>query len=786
MGAGMDDNDEVHMDKRVGRIAGFLAFVLLVARLGRLMETSDPAPAWHVVIFASVFLGGVIWWLLTQTVASKALTIGLFSAAGAVLFLRIAAAETLYAGFIPTPETIEMLGPKMSSSLETIRFGLAPVVPDAGVVAIIAILVWVIGGLFVWGATSGPALAMVLPSFAFYLQLAVMDRKATGLAWMIGSVVVIGLGIIAVAMERRTETGRVRNAEGRPIARHTQVAAFALAAIIGLGAIAAASSAAGLVPARGNLRWRSSTGYGSGGGGISFDRLADLQQRIIKRSNEVLFIAVLDEDAPPGNRVYWRMESLDTFNGEAWGSSGLLADYSTPGAAGGDPDHQYRGTSQVVAASVRIESLRMPILPTPGTAVAVNPARLNTSVLQVAQDGSLIYEPELDEGDVYIIDRAVLPLFGDDIAALASTPDGEFSPLFAAAAEAGEFDLEPVAREGSADQPEDLARFEELPEEMPLGIFAEAAQRTQGATTDFEAAWLLQYWFRDSGAFEYSSTVSTGHGSLDLEAWLTDPTSLNYRTGYCEQFAASMAVLGRAVGIPSRVVWGFTPGEVYVQDDESGTEAVRVRDNNAHAWVEMWMDGYGWVQFDPTPRGGGVLPRSITASFDPTVYVEAPDSPFDGAPVEPPFVDRGFEEGLGGEGAQTGFGGFAWQWVAVPLLAAALVALVPWMKGLRKRRRLAMLRQGDITAAWDEIVDRLTDLGQPVPAHETPMEFARRTDDSLVSLATRYSAAIYGGRNGYASESDLRIAEDWLRRRYESGQRTKAIFNPRSLLDRDR
>jgi hypothetical protein len=66
------------------------------------------------------------------------------------------------------------------------------------------------------------------------------------------------------------------------------------------------------------------------------------------------------------------------------------------------------------------------------------------------------------------------------------------------------------------------------------------------------------------------------------------------------------------------------------------------------------------------------------------------------------------------------------------------------------------------------------------------MEFARRTDDSLVSLATRYSAAIYGGRNGYASESDLRIAEDWLRRRYESGQRTKAIFNPRSLLDRDR
>lgn len=785
MGGSVDVSYGIDMDKRVGRIAGFLAFVLLVARLGRLMESANPAPAWHVVIFASVFLGGVIWWLVSQTVAGRPLAIGLFSVAGIVLFLRISAAETLYAGFLPTPETFETLGPKLADSLETIRFGLAPVLPDAGVVAIIAVLVWVIGGLFVWGATSGPALAMVLPSFAFYLQLAVMDRKTTGIAWMIGSVLVIGLGVVAVAMERRTETGRVRNAEGRPIARQTQVAAFALAAIVGLGAIAAASTAAGFVPARGNLRWRSSTGYGTGGGGISFDRLADLQQRIIKRTNEVLFIAVLDENAPPANQVYWRMESLDAFDGEAWGSSGLLADYLNTGAAGGDPEHQYRGSSQIVAASVRIESLRMPILPTPGTAMAVNPSLLNTSVLQVAQDGSLIYEPELDQGERYVIDRAVLPLYGDDVAALASTPDGEFTPMFAAAAESGEFALEPVAHDQSTDRPADLDRFVELPEETPLGIFAEAAQRARGATTDFEAAWLLQYWFRDSGAFEYSSTVSTGHTSLDLEAWLTDPSSLNYRTGYCEQFAASMAVMGRAIGIPSRVVWGFTPGESFVQDDANRTEAVRVRDNNAHAWVEMWMDGYGWVQFDPTPRGGGVLPRSITASFNPTEFVDSPDV-IEGPAVEPPFVVPGFEEGLGGQGSQSGGGGFAWQLIAIPLLIGAAVALVPWMKRMRKRRRLARLRQGDITAAWDEIVDRLTDLGQPVPAHETPMEFAHRTDDSLVSLATRYSAAVYGGRNGSASEIDLRVAEDWLRRRYESGPRTRAIFNPRSLFDRDR
>ena len=98
---------------------------------------------------------------------------------------------------------------------------------------------------------------------------------------------------------------------------------------------------------------------------------------------------------------------------------------------------------------------------------------------------------------------------------------------------------------------------------------------------------------------------------------------------------------------------------------------------------------------------------------------------------------------------------------------------------------MARLRTGDITAAWDEIVDRLTDLGHPVPGYETPLEFASRTDDSLISLATNYSAAVYGNRNGMATEADLDIVEDWLRRRYESRQRVRAGLNPRSLFNSD-
>jgi hypothetical protein len=74
--------------------------------------------------------------------------------------------------------------------------------------------------------------------------------------------------------------------------------------------------------------------------------------------------------------------------------------------------------------------------------------------------------------------------------------------------------------------------------------------------------------------------------------------------GYCQQFAGAMAMLLRMGGVPARVAVGFTPGTY-----DSATHEWVVDDIDAHAWVEAWFPGYGWVRFDPTPsvapaRGG--------------------------------------------------------------------------------------------------------------------------------------------------------------------------------------
>ena len=465
----------------------------------------------------------------------------------------------------------------------------------------------------------------------------------------------------------------------------------------------------------------------------------------------------------------------------AWRPSTAGAPYYTPRVAGGDPNYAYRGTTQTVGQRVFIEALNSQVVPIAGIAAVLDSDQLNPSSFQIAPDGSVIYQAKLGRGDQFQA-AATLSIHNDDLGALASS-DGELTPMFAAAAEAGVFDVEAAPLPGDTSRPEDIDRLLALPEDFPETLTAVALERTLGATTDFERAWLLQHWFRDSGDFTYSTNVSTGHSSLELEDWLADPTSLNYRTGYCEQFANGMAVMGRILGIPSRVVWGFTPGEVTVVDNQ---EVIEVRDNNAHAWVEMWMDGVGWVKFDPTPRGDGALPSSLTADFNPVVYLPPPSDlgPLDRSAEEFADEDNPFALDQTDNPIGDGSSGFTisrW-WLLIPGLVT-IALITPILKSIRRRRRKRRLSDGDITAAWEEIIDRLQDLGSPVPAHQTPLEFATATDRSLVPIARSYSAAIYGGVNVTASQDDLNTVENWLKLRYEGGKRTRAALNPKSLFD---
>ena len=407
------------MDNGLGRLAGAAAFVLMLVRLGRLINTGPEAPDWQLIMLASAFLGGVIWWLLAQTVNNKRVSMAIFVVAGLALFLRIAVPDTLLLGFVPTPDTLAGLGYELGQTLDQIRFSVAPVFPTSGLVAILAVLMWITGALYVWGATAGPSIAMIAPSLGLYLQFAVMDRIPSGPIWMGAVAVVIALALASIGIERRQEAGRVRDVEGRPLARRAGGMALILAALVAGGSLLVADTASSLVPATGNVRWRYGGGYGPGSGGVTFDRLADLHQSIIRRSNAVVFRATLDPNAPPADEIYWRMESLDFFDGEAWRISASRADFYEPGLGGGNPEHAYRGTSQEITQRVEIAALRSQVLPTVGVGQFFRSESVNVNAFQITPDGSAIYQAELDEGDQYEA-QSILPLQDADLGALAT------------------------------------------------------------------------------------------------------------------------------------------------------------------------------------------------------------------------------------------------------------------------------------------------------------------------------------------------------------------------------
>ena len=162
-------------------------------------------------------------------------------------------------------------------------------------------------------------------------------------------------------------------------------------------------------------------------------------------------------------------------------------------------------------------------------------------------------------------------------------------------------------------------------------------------TTPYDTAREIESYLRDSRHFTYSTDVTDvdcgGRGVVDCFVFS--------RKGYCEHYASTMVMMLRVAGIPSRFVEGFLPGD----RDASGVETIR-RDR-AHAWVEAWFPGSGWMDFDPT--GGGVgIPVALPAG--PAIASASPSAGA-GANGSPSATRRnGVDEpnGLTGNGSGSG------------------------------------------------------------------------------------------------------------------------------------
>lgn len=308
-------------------------------------------------------------------------------------------------------------------------------------------------------------------------------------------------------------------------------------------------------------------------------------------------------------------------------------------------------------------------------------------------------------------------------------PDEESVAGLDYAMTAVELDLQAaeMAASGSAVN-EDNAEFLDLPTGLPSLVTNLALGVTDEAETKFEKAQALQQWFREDGGFTYSIRKSDeGNGVDELEAFLDEDGG---RVGYCEQFAASMAVMARVLEIPSRVAIGF------LEPTRVGAGVYEYSSRDLHAWPELYFPGAGWVLFEPTPSDRvreaqvpGYTTENVPAAPNPQIPSASASEAVPDRTSESPSASATPEEEAAA--ADTGDDGSTFPWLRVLGIFAALgllvaLALTPQLLRQRVReRRLA----GGPEQAWAELRAEARDLRLAWPVGRSP----RETRDWLVT-----------------------------------------------------
>ncbi|MGY1743263.1 MULTISPECIES: transglutaminase family protein [unclassified Blastococcus] len=687
-------------------LPGVLLVVAAVAVTGAVLRWAGPA-LWH---WAS---GGRPPSLRWSALGVPLVPLGQLLAVGCVLTALFAPDRAVF-DLVPTQESVADLGAVLRDGSAQIREQFTPADPLAGLCALTVLMMGILAVVVDLVAVGGrqPALAALPLLVVFCVPVSTIDG-GIGLAAV--ALPVAGLALLLWADQHRRLSWQPRGGL-RP-------AAGALPAVrTGLLALAAAMVLGSLVPTLGEGeladRWRAGSG-GGGSTGTSLDPAASLQGELT-REDPIDLLQVRATVADPG---YLRAVALDVYDPEVGWTLDDLGDGQSLDRTDVLAPLPGRTASRPVEATVTVLEHDDHFLPVLSSPLDVN---------------------ELDGAEDWRFDRASATVFSPGVTTTPGltyvTTGVEPQPTPEQLAGAGE--LSPAAPEAA------LA----APPLLDEAVAEQVRTLTAGATTPAERVQAVYGWMTDpANGWVYSLTTEPGTTGDDLADFLEN------RRGYCEQYAGAMAAMVRAAGVPSRVVLGYTPG--ITQPDGSRL----VTSNDAHAWVEVYFDGVGWVPYDPTPIDSDRAvalpwaPRPPDQEVDPRTDLPTAPLPVP-APTEAP-VDRvdGEVPAAGAARADTGWAGAVLPVAAAVLGAAALVAAPAGLRTLQRRRRLAT---GSAAAAWDELAATARDLGLPWDPWETPRQVAVRLARALPGAPPpgRGAHRSDGGRGAGAREAVDRLA----------------------------
>ena len=692
-------------------------------------DTSFFVPVAAVAVSAHV-LAAAVRWARGGLIVSAIVSVVGFAATTWLLFPP----TTLEPSIGPSAEALSGYRTDLSLAWQQFQNVSSPAEATAPFLLLLAIVTWVIAFLGDWAAfrlrSPGEALIPGAAVFIFGSFFAADQARVETTVFMLVA------GLALVLFHRLGEASTAGAWLGAGAAQRGQASLFRVgAAILGLTLIGGVSVAQALPgynePPIENFD--PTTWNDPEEPRVVLSPLVDIQSRLINQPDvEVFTVASPVKD-------YWRITSLDVFDGRIWRSRGSFEE-----AAGGlDTDLPDGTTFEAVTQHFELKALGEIWLP-----AAYEP----TEVLAAPSDVELEYEPE---SGTLIVNRETENSDGLAYTLLSAIPQRDPAAIAAA----------------DSNVPDEIAeRYLELPADFSQAVRDEATKVVAGAETPYEQALALQNYFRDPTLFSYSLDVSNGHGSSQIEDFLFE-----VHAGYCEQFAGSYAAMARSLGLPARVAVGFTPGEW-----DPAIEAYRVTGKHAHAWPEVWLEDIGWLRFEPTPGRGapgdesytgqpedqeGATPTPAATSPSTTAPAVNPNLPGPNATTIPesqavpdttttaaPTSDRANSGVVGGVNEISARVVFAW---LAGLSGFILVALGPlafarW-RAQRRHRAVANDPRGRIGLAWAESKSALEFMGVRPNSSETPSELVARvaesrpeTAEQLEPLATEVTNVTFG------------------------------------------
>jgi transglutaminase-like putative cysteine protease len=744
--------------------------VSTVRRVGS-PSSATPAAAGLAVVLSATALGGVVeglrWIVFVAVAVAVVVATGVLlrpvtlrggrtlPAVAVVAAQIVALCSLLTAVFtrsgvlvlVPTPASLRDLRLGMSAAMAQVEVGVPPVEATTEMLLLITVALGMVAVVvdFVAVSAAAPAAAGLVLLCVFAVPASVAEGM---LPWW---TFVLGAGgfalLLAVDGQRRHlawrgESTAPSDAGAAPTA--TAVAAVALIAAL------LAGSTMTLIGTIGRLPGSGSGSGGSGATGVGLKPFTSLRGQLNREGVLELFrVRGLDQQS------YLRALTLRKYSpGEGWVPDGL----------GGEPvgenlplppDQLGEGRQ----ATIEIEALRYrdPWLPIYG---------VPTSLAGIPGG----YRYDAPAGTVFS-DRSRRP---GRYTEQALFPEPSADQLRSADGEKDNIDGEYLRLDG-----------------VDPRVYQLAQEITSNADNRFDKALALNRFFT-GGGFEYSEETAQGSSDDALVDFL-----FNGKRGYCEQFASSMAVMLRAVGIPSRVVIGFTPGY------ESGDSRV-VTTQDAHAWVEVFFPRIGWTIFDPTPLvdGRGITPAYVSSEAgsvnpglpaDPELGSTATTAP--GPTTAAPTTEQDPEAAP----ASPGGGGDWLRPLALTVLVLALLAGIvggpALARELQRRSRLQAVAAGGpgaATAAWRELLAESWDRGTAAQSTDTVRMAATRLarehgldDDGRRGLRT-VVGAVERSWYGASDRADPRLI-DALREVRDSFTRNaplalRAKLLPRSVL----